>query len=154
MSNTETNTETKNQGATKGGNGSYVFDMAGLAALDAGTGYSSANGPVVEGDRMQVGLITMPRGTGARPHTHPNEQWMYIIKGRARCSVDGQPERIIGPGELVYMPANVVHYAVATPEEDLVFFTCKDLSHGIIGKAADGSMAGPQYDPGFEPGKK
>jgi hypothetical protein len=25
------------------------------------------------------------------------------------------------------------------------------MSHGIIGKAADGTMAGPHYDPGFEP---
>ncbi len=148
------NTETKNKGATRGGHGNYLFDMDGRAGRDAGTGYSTAHGPVVEGDRIQVGLITMPRGTGARPHTHPNEQWMYIIKGRARCSVDGQPERIIGPGELMYMPANVVHYAVAMPEEDLVFFTCKDLSHGIIGQAADGTMAGPHYDAGFEPGKK
>ena len=34
---------------------------------------------------------------------------------------------------------------------DVVFFTVKDTSHGIIGKAADGTMTGPHYDPGFEP---
>jgi hypothetical protein len=27
----------------------------------------------------------------------------------------------------------------------------KDLSHGIIGKAADGTMAGGYYDPGLGP---
>ncbi|MBI2224918.1 MAG: cupin domain-containing protein [Betaproteobacteria bacterium] len=27
----------------------------------------------------------------------------------------------------------------------------KDLSQGIIGKAVDGTMAGPHYEPGFEP---
>jgi hypothetical protein len=33
------------------------------------------------------------------------------------------------------------------------FFTVKDLSHGIHGMAADGTMAGAHYDKGFEPKK-
>jgi len=143
------NTETKNKGAVKGGNGSYIFDLAGLQRMEAGVGYSSAEGPVVEGERIQVGLISMKRGTGARAHAHPNEQWIYLIKGKARASVDGQPERIVGPGTLIYLPANIVHYMQALPDEDIVFFTCKDMSHGIMGKAADGTMAGPYVDPGI-----
>ena len=73
-----------NENSTKAGNGRYIFDMNELAGMDAGPGYSSAHGPVVEGDRMQVGLINFPRGTGARPHTHPNEQWIYILKGKVQ----------------------------------------------------------------------
>ncbi len=76
--------ETKNKGAVKGGNGNYVFDFTTLQRMDAGVGYSSAEGPVVEGERIQVGLISMKRGTGARAHTHPNEQWIYLMKGKAR----------------------------------------------------------------------
>ena len=146
--------DTKNKGAVKGGNGNYIFDLAGLQRMEAGVGYSSAIGPIVEGERIQVGLISMPRGTGARAHTHPNEQWIYLIKGKARMSVDGQPERIEGPGTLVYLPANIVHYIQALPEEDVLFFTCKDMSHGIMGMAADGTMAGPHVDPGFGSVKK
>ena len=140
--------ETKNKGAVKGGNGNYIFDLTGLQRMDAGVGYSSAEGPVVEGERIQVGLISMKRGTGARAHTHPNEQWIYLMKGKGRASVDGQAERIVGPGTLIYLPANIVHYIHALPEEDVLFFTCKDMSHGIIGMAADGTMAGPYIDPG------
>ena len=139
---------TKNKGAVKGGNGNYVFDLTALQRMEAGVGYSSAEGPVVEGERIQVGLISMKRGTGARAHTHPNEQWIYLVKGKARVSVDGQPERIAGPGTLIYLPANIVHYMQALPEGDVQFFTCKDMSHGIIGMAADGTMAGPFVDPG------
>ena len=143
------NTETKNKGAVKAGNGNYIFDLTGLQRMEAGVGYSSAEGPVVEGERIQVGLISMKRGTVARPHSHPNEQWIYLIKGKARASVDGQPERIVGPGTLVYLPAYIVHYMQALPDEEIVFFTCKDMSHGIMGKAADGTMAGPYVDPGI-----
>lgn len=142
--------ETKNKGAIRAGNGSYIFDLAQLGRMDAGTGYSSANGPVLEGDRIQVGLITLKRGTGARPHSHPNEQWIYLLKGEARAMVAGQPETIVSGGSLLYLPADTIHSMVALPQEDVVFFTCKDMSHGIIGKAADGTMAGPAYEPGFE----
>jgi len=145
-----TDKKTKNEGATKAGDGRYVFDLEQLGRMDAGTGYSSANGPVVEGERIQVGLITLKRGTGARPHSHPNEQWIYLLKGKARSMVANQPETIVSGGTLIYLPADTIHSMVALPEEDVIFFTCKDMSHGIIGKAADGTMSGPAYEPGFE----
>ena len=141
----------QSEGATRAGDGRYIFDTAQLTRMDAGPGYSSANGPVVEGDRIQVGLITFKRGTGARPHSHPNEQWIYILKGKVRVMVDNQPEKLCSSGTLIYLPADMVHSMAGLPDEDVVFFTCKDMSHGIIGTAADGTMAGPHYEPGFEP---
>ena len=146
--------QTKTEGAVKAGDGNYIFELEQLNKIDAGVGYSTAHGPVVEGDRIQCGLITKKRGTGARPHLHPNEQWNYIVKGTLRVKIGDQPERLCGPGTLLYFPANMVHSTVATPDEDVVFFTVKDLSHGIIGMAADGSMAGGHYDPGYGPETK
>ena len=128
--------QTRNRGATKAGDGRFLFDFAELARMPVGEGYSTAEGPVVEGERMQVGLITIKRGTASRPHSHPNEQWTYVLKGRARVSVGGQPETVASPGMLIYAPPNVVHTVEALPEEDLVFFTVKDLSHGIVGTPA------------------
>ena len=128
--------QTKNPGATKAGDGRFLFDFAKLARLPVGAGYSAAEGPVVEGERMQVGLITVKRGTASRPHSHPNEQWTYVLKGKARVSVGGQPEMLASAGTLIYAPANVVHSVEALPDEDLVFFTVKDLSHGIVGTPA------------------
>ena len=129
---------TRNQGATKAGDGRFLFDLARLAPMPVGPGYSTAEGPVVEGERMQVGLITIKRGTASRPHSHPNEQWSYVLKGTARVSIGGQPETLASPGTLIYAPADVVHAVEALPDEDLVFFTVKDLSHGIVGTLADG----------------
>ena len=51
----------------------------------------------------------------------------------------------------VYIPANAPHTLIATPEEDVIFIAIKDLSQGIIGKAVDGTMSGPHYDPGYGP---
>ena len=151
MNTASKDTQRKNQDAVKAGNGQFIFDLARMDKVEAGTGYSSAQGPVIEGERMQCALVTKKRGTGSRPHLHPNEQWNYIVKGTLRVKVADQPERLCGPGTLLYFPANIVHYTIATQDEDVVFFAVKDLSHGIIGMAADGTMAGPHYDPGFEP---
>lgn len=137
-------------GAIKAGHGRYIFDLAKLHTIDAGPTYSTSHGPVVEGDRIQVGLMRMPRGTGSRPHSHPNEQWIYVMQGTLESEVEGVKARVAA-GSLIFIPANAVHSAVATPEGDVVFLTAKDMSHGIAGSAVDTSVSGPQYARGFEP---
>jgi len=141
---------TKTEGAHKAGDGNNIFQLEELAGLRAGAAYSTARGPVVEGTHTQVGLMRKAKGTGARPHSHPNEQWNYILKGKVRAMIDGK-ETIAGPGTLLYLPANVVHSTVALPDEDVVFFVVKDLSHGIHGIPADGKDTGGFYEEGFEP---
>lgn len=142
--------KTKTEGAIKAGNGRYTFDLARLHAIDAGPGYSTAHGPVIEGERIQVGMIRMPTGTGARPHSHPNEQWIYVLQGTLECEVAGVKSRV-PPGSLIYVPANAVHSVLAIPGEDVIFFTAKDMTHGIVGTAVDTSVSAPLYAPGFEP---
>ena len=143
--------KTKTPGAVKGGeDGRYVFKLSEMKGIPAGTGYSTAEGPVIEGERIQCGLISKKRGTGARPHFHPNEQWNYVVKGTLRVIIGDQPEQLCGPGTLIYIPANTVHATIATQDEDVVFFAVKDMSHGIIGMPADGKPTGGHYDPGYE----
>jgi quercetin dioxygenase-like cupin family protein len=146
-----TSTSTINEGAIKAGDGAYLFDLPNLAKMGAGENYSTSFGSVVEGERIQIGLMSKPRGTGARPHSHPNEQWNYVLKGKLRVYIEGEEERIAGPGTLIYFPANKIHATVALPDEDVVFFVAKDLSYGIAGIPADGISSGPHYDEGFAP---
>ena len=148
----QANAMTKTEGAIKAGHGRYTFDLARLQTIDAGPGYSTAHGPVVEGERIQIGLIRMPKGTGARPHSHPNEQWVYVLQGTLESEVEGVKSRVPA-GSLIYIPANAVHSALATPEGDVLFLTAKDMSHGIVGTAVDTSISAPAYAPGFAPKK-
>ncbi|MBI2294808.1 MAG: cupin domain-containing protein [Betaproteobacteria bacterium] len=143
--------KTKTAGAVKGGSGRYQFTLAKLKDVPAGTGYSISHGGVVEGERMLVGYIHKPRGTGSRMHAHRNEQFNYVVKGTLKGSVNGK--RVVAPaGTLIYIPANAPHTLVATPEEDVIFIAIKDLSQGIIGRAVDGTTKGPRYERGFGPG--
>lgn len=146
--------KTKTVGAVKGGNGKYQFNMAALKKVPAGTGYSTSHGGVVEGERILVGYIHKPRGTGARMHSHLNEQLNYVVRGTLIGSVNGKKVRA-PTGSLIYIPANAPHALVADPkDEDVIFLAIKDLSQGIIGKAIDGAMTGPLYLKGFEPKTK
>ncbi|MBS7541885.1 cupin domain-containing protein [Ancylobacter oerskovii] len=143
---TATERRTINEGAFKAGDGAYLFQLDQLSAIEGGPGYSTAIGSVVEGIRTQCGLMRKAAGTGARPHSHPNEQWNYVVKGRLRVNIEGQPEQIAGPGTLIYFPPGIIHSTVALPEEDVLFFVVKDTTHGIAGRAADGTMSGGHYD--------
>jgi quercetin dioxygenase-like cupin family protein len=145
--------KTKTEGAVKAGGDRYHYKFASLKKVPAGTGYSTSHGGVLVGDRMLVGYIHKPRGTGSRMHSHKNEQFNYVVKGTLKGSVNGK--RVVAPaGTMIYIPANAPHTLVSTQDEDVIFIAIKDLSQGIIGKAVDGTMAGPHYDPGFGPKRR
>jgi quercetin dioxygenase-like cupin family protein len=122
-------------GAKRAGRGEYLFDLAKVNQILGGPDYSTAAGACVEGDRMIVGLMRMAAGTGAQPHSHPNEQWIYILEGTFQAKI-GDKQLEAKPGSVLYVPANVVHSGKATQEADVVFFTCKDASHSLHGTKA------------------
>lgn len=123
-------------GAKRAGPGEYLFDLACVNSIMGGPAYSTAQGAVVEGDRMIVALMRMPAGTGAEPHSHPNEQWIYILEGTFRAKI-GDKTIEAKPGSVLYIPSNTIHSGKATPDADVVFFTVKDASHSLHGiKAA------------------
>ena len=119
-------------GAKRAAPGEYVFDLGTVDKIMGGPAYSTAHGPCVEGDRIIVGLMRMKAGTGAEPHSHPNEQWIYILEGTFRAVIDGRTIEA-RPGSLIYIPANAIHSGGASPDGDVVFFTCKDGSYGLHG---------------------
>lgn len=122
-------------GAKRAAPGEFYFDIANLNSIMGGPEYSTAFGGCVEGERMMVALMRMPAGTGSEPHTHPNEQWVYILEGAMDSVVDGK-QKLVTPGGVIYIPANTIHHASATPDSDVTFFTVKDTSHGLHGNKA------------------
>ena len=144
----------KTRGAYKAGRaGRHVFDLNKLRRVAAGgkagtaDHYANTRVVVVEGKRMQVGLAFEKAGCGARPHTHANEQFNFVVKGTLMADIAGKRTMRVPAGSVVYFPANVVHRTFATPDEDVVFYVVKDLSHGIAGRPVDRSRSGAHYEP-------
>jgi quercetin dioxygenase-like cupin family protein len=112
------------------------------------TGKSSTVGAVLSGSRIICTLGTQTRGTGARPHTHPNEQFNYILQGTMTGDIEG--DRVFAPpSSILHTPGMAVHTGLACPDQDLVFLAIKDSRHGIVGPPVDGKYNGPNYLPGF-----
>lgn len=144
----------------------YVYDFATLDAVPQGptsakvaprkllsgptlkTGKSSTVGAVLTGATIILTLGTQARGSGAKPHTHPNEQFNYIVQGTMVNEIEGELV-FAGPGTLLHTPTGAVHTGLACPDEDLVFLAIKDTRHGIVGPPVDGQYTGPNYLPGF-----
>ena len=125
-------TEARTPGAKRAEPGEHFFELAKLNHIMGGPEYSSANGTCVEGERMMVALMQMPAGTGAEPHSHPNEQWIYVVEGTLDAEVDGEKSRVEA-GSVIYIPSNVVHGTKVVGDKDVTFFTVKDTSHGLHG---------------------
>ena len=112
------------------------------------TGKSSTVGAVLRGTHIICTLGTQARGTGAKAHTHPNEQFNYILQGTMMSDIEG--DRVFArPGSILHTPGSVVHTGLACPDEDLVFLAIKDTRSGIIGPPVDGRYDGPNCFAGF-----
>lgn len=144
----------------------YVYDFAALDRAPAGptslevtprrllsgpsleSGKSSTVGAVLSGKRIICSLGTQARGTGAKAHSHPNEQFNYVLQGVMMSDIEG--DRVFaGPGAILHTPGGVVHTGLACPDEDLVFLAIKDTRSGIIGPPVDGRYDGPNCFAGF-----
>ena len=118
-------------GAKRAGPDEHHFDFAKIPKV-RGPDFTTATGSCIEGERTIVALMRMPAGTGAELHSHPNEQWMYVVEGTFTANIDGKQFKA-KPGTILYIPPNIVHSVKATREADGAFFTVKDASHGLWG---------------------
>ncbi len=119
-----------------------------LSGATLATGKSSTVGAVLSGSTIILTLGTQARGSGAKPHTHPNEQFNYVLQGTMVNEIEGELV-FARPGTLLHTPTGAVHTGLACPDEDLVFLAIKDTRHGIVGPPVDGKYTGPNYLPGF-----
>lgn len=107
----------------------------------AGASYSTSEGVWADGEKMLFGIIDKPAGTGSRPHRHPNEQFIFVQKGRLKAMIDGK-RKTVQTGGIIHIPANSLHSMVSTDDEDVVFIVAKDNSWGIEGIPEDQSVYG------------
>ncbi|MBV9190041.1 MAG: cupin domain-containing protein [Betaproteobacteria bacterium] len=48
-------------------------------------------------------------GGAAGKHTHPGEEFGYVVEGTLELDITGQPPRTVKAGESFFVPAGVVH---------------------------------------------
>jgi quercetin dioxygenase-like cupin family protein len=70
---------------------------------------------LVSSDRMMIAHVYFKKGDDVPLHEHENEQLTYILSGALKFwfGADGQDEITVRAGEVVVIPSNVPHRAVA-----------------------------------------
>lgn len=77
--------------------------------------------------------VTYPPGVTSAAHQHPGPTFGYVVKGRIRWAINGEPERVLEPGQSFFEPLGSVHStsANASATEPAV------ISVVIVGKTGE-----------------
>src|ERR1700734_4267142 len=60
--------------------------------------------------RLVVNRVSFEPGARTNWHTHPLGQTLYVLAGRGLIQREGQPARIIRPGDVVWIPPDEKHW--------------------------------------------
>ena len=67
---------------------------------------------MISGENATIAQILLKKGATVPRHSHMNEQYSWIISGALNFVFDDR-EILVGAGEILLIPANVAHSAVA-----------------------------------------
>lgn len=70
---------------------------------------------VITGDRMMIAHVYLAEGAVVPQHSHENEQITYIVEGALHfwIGADESEEIVVRAGEVLTIPSNVPHRALA-----------------------------------------
>ncbi|MBA3715459.1 MAG: cupin domain-containing protein [Pyrinomonadaceae bacterium] len=70
---------------------------------------------LITGDRMMLAHVYMKKGCVIPRHSHENEQLTYILEGALHFYIgeDEKEEITVRAGEVLHIPSNIPHKAVA-----------------------------------------
>lgn len=111
----------------------YVIDLHSMEMAPTLGKTSTGEGASFNGERIYCGVVTKKRGTGSKPHFHPDETFNYVLKGALQVNMDGQ-DFVVPTGCLLHIPANIVHTSVATGDGDAVYLVWRDRMNEKAGK--------------------
>jgi unsaturated pyranuronate lyase len=67
---------------------------------------------VISGEKAMLAQVFLPKGAVVPTHQHESEQLSYILEGALKFELEGK-EVIVRAGEVLHIPSNVPHMAVA-----------------------------------------
>lgn len=103
----------------------YVVDFHHMERKPTIGKVSTGEGASFNGERIYCGLVHKKKGTGSKPHYHPDETFNYVLKGSLKVNMDGM-DFVVPTGCLFHIPANMVHTAVAGDDGDATYLVWRD----------------------------
>ncbi len=108
--------------------GDVLRDLEPNASLPAGMSRQS-----IVGERAMLCMHEAFPNLQCAPHQHEAEQFSIVVKGRMRFVIGGE-ERVLGPGEVAYIPSGVPHSIQSLEEYVQVLDVFAPLRPDIIAR--------------------
>ena len=67
---------------------------------------------VISGEKAMIAQVFIAKGAVVPMHQHESEQLSYIVEGALKFELEGR-EVVVKKGEVLHIPSNVPHMAVA-----------------------------------------
>ncbi|MFQ5896272.1 MAG: cupin domain-containing protein [Nitrospinota bacterium] len=71
--------------------------------------FPGVNPKIVSGEYVMVSFVRARKGAKALRHHHEAEQILCVLKGRVRAQSEEGPVRVLGPGDIWYVPSHAEH---------------------------------------------
>jgi len=93
---------------------------------------------LVTGERIMLAHVYLKEGCVVPMHRHENEQMTYILEGALRFTLgeDREREVVVRAGEVLHIPSNVPHEAVALEDTLDVDIFCPPRADWLDGTDA------------------
>jgi 4-carboxymuconolactone decarboxylase len=80
--------------------------------------------------RLGGGVVRFEAGAHTAWHTHPLGQTLYITEGCGWVQVEGQPVRVVAPGDIVVIPPDTRHWHGASATEAMTHLALSEALNG------------------------
>ena len=93
---------------------------------------------MITGDRMMIAHVYFKKGDDVPQHSHDNEQLTYILSGALKLwfGAKGEQEETVMAGEVVVIPSNLPHRALALEDTLDVDIFCPPREDWLAGTDA------------------
>ena len=93
---------------------------------------------LVTGERMMIAHVYFKKGDDVPQHSHENEQLTYILSGALHFwfGANGEQERTVRAGEVIVIPSNLLHRALALEDTLDVDVFCPPRQDWLAGTDA------------------
>lgn len=99
------------------------FKMDGTKKTSVGYQYWFADKDFVDGRTLKMSVVAPHQATHA-PHTHENDEFFFVLEGKARFHLDGK-EVVVGPYTSLYCPADSYHGISNAGDAELKYLVIK-----------------------------
>lgn len=82
-----------------------ISDLSGGIPRELAEGLSTR---IFVGEQAMLSIVTIEPNTSGSPHSHPEEQWGYLLKGSGVRTQDGR-EVLVEAGDFWRTPGGVTH---------------------------------------------